>query len=88
VEKFNVPEGPDGEPAEPTEEQVIEVEREQMATALKAFHNPKLRDAILAAKRSLDKLLMSRHPTNFSERVRRPGFGKGQVDADQLQEVH
>ncbi|RLS68166.1 MAG: restriction endonuclease subunit R, partial [Planctomycetota bacterium] len=51
VDKFNVPEGPNGEPPEPTEPQVVEVEREQMATALQAFHDPKLREAILAAKR-------------------------------------
>ncbi len=50
VDKFNVPEGPNGEPPEPTEPQVVEVEREQMATALQAFHDPKLREAILAAK--------------------------------------
>lgn len=34
----------------PTEEQVVEVERERMAGALRVFYDPKLRDAILAAK--------------------------------------
>ena len=38
---------------EPTEEQIDQVEREAMAEALKPFHNPKLRKAILDAKRIL-----------------------------------
>jgi type I restriction enzyme R subunit len=62
VEKFKVPEGPDGASPEPTEEQVVEIEREQMATALKAFHDPKLRDAILAAKRSLEQVIDEQSP--------------------------
>jgi type I restriction enzyme R subunit len=62
VEKFNVPEGPNGEPPEPTEEQITEVEREQMAAALKPFHDPKLRDAILAAKRSLEQVIDEQTP--------------------------
>lgn len=70
VEKFNVPEGPNGEPAEPTEEQVVEVERQQMATALKAFHDPKLRDAILAAKRSLEQIIDEQTP----DQLLRAGF--------------
>ena len=45
--KFNIPLGED-----PTEEQVAQVEREQIGAELKAFHNPNLREAILAAKRS------------------------------------
>ncbi len=70
VEKFNVPEGPNGEPPEPTEPQVVEVEREQMATALKAFHDPKLREAILAAKRSLEQVIDEQTP----DQLLRAGF--------------
>ena len=70
VEKFKLPEGPNGEPPEPTEEQVVEVEREQMATVLKAFHDPKLRDAILAAKRSLDQVIDEQTP----DQLIRAGF--------------
>ena len=33
-----------------------------MATALKAFHDPKLRDAILAAKRSLEQIIDEQSP--------------------------
>lgn len=57
VEQFNVPDD-----QEPTEEQVEQVEREQMAAALKTFHNPKLRDAILAAKRSLEQIIDEQTP--------------------------
>ena len=78
VEKFNVPEGPNGEPPEPTEEQVIEVEREQMATALRAFHDPKLRDAILAAKRSLEQVIDEQTP----DQLLRAGF-----DAEALEKA-
>ena len=70
VEKFNVPEGPNGEPPEPTEPQVVEVEREQMATALQAFHDPKLREAILAAKRSLEQVIDEQTP----DQLLRAGF--------------
>ena len=70
VDKFNVPEGPNGEPPEPTEPQVVEVEREQMATALKAFHDPKLREAILAAKRSLEQVIDEQTP----DQLLRAGF--------------
>ena len=70
VEKFNIPEGPNGEPPEPTESQVVEVEREQMATALKAFHDPKLREAILAAKRSLEQVIDEQTP----DQLLRAGF--------------
>ena len=78
VEKFKVPEGPNGEPPEPTEEQVVEVEREQMATALKAFHDPKLRDAILAAKRSLEQVIDEQTP----DQLLRAGF-----DAEALEKA-
>ena len=70
VDKFNVPEGPNGEPPEPTEPQVVEVEREQMATALQAFHDPKLREAILAAKRSLEQVIDEQTP----DQLLRAGF--------------
>ena len=58
------------EPEEPTEEQVIEVERDQMALALKPFHDPKLRDAILAAKRSLEQVIDEQTP----DKLIRAGF--------------
>ena len=70
VEKFNIPEGPNGEPPEPTEPQVVEVEREQMASALKPFHDPKLREAILAAKRSLEQVIDEQTP----DQLLRAGF--------------
>ncbi len=65
AEKFNVPAG-----QEPTEEQVVEVEREQMAAALKVFHNPNLRGAILAAKRSLEQVIDEQTP----DQLLRAGF--------------
>lgn len=65
VEKFKVPEG-----QEPTEEQVVQVEREQMAAALKPFHDPKLREAILAAKRSLEQVIDEQTP----DQLLRAGF--------------
>jgi type I restriction enzyme R subunit len=70
VEKFNIPEGPNGEPPEPTESQVVEAEREQMASALKAFHDPNLREAILAAKRSLEQVIDEQTP----DQLLRAGF--------------
>ena len=70
IEKFKVPEGPNSEAPEPTEEQIIEVEREQMATSLKPFHDPKLRDAILAAKRSLEQIIDEQTP----DQLLRAGF--------------
>lgn len=70
VEKFNVPEGPNGEPPEPTEEQLAQIEQEQMTIALRAFHDPKLRDAILAAKRSLEQVIDEQTP----DQLLRAGF--------------
>jgi type I restriction enzyme R subunit len=78
VQKFNVTEGNHGEAPEPTEEQVVEVEREQMATALKPFHDPKLRDAILAAKRSLEQVIDEQTP----DQLLRAGF-----DAEALEKA-
>lgn len=63
--KFQIPEG-----QEPTEEQLEEVEREQMALALKTFHDPKLRDAILSAKRSLEQVIDEQTP----DQLLRAGF--------------
>ncbi len=54
----------------PTDEQIIEIEREQMASALKPFHDPKLRDAILAAKRSLEQIIDEQTP----DQLLRAGF--------------
>jgi type I restriction enzyme, R subunit len=73
VKKFNVPEG-----QEPTEDQVVQVEREQMATALKTFHDPKLRDAILAAKRSMEQIIDEQTP----DQLLRAGF-----DAEALEKA-
>lgn len=78
VENFKVPAGPNGEPPEPTEEQIIEVEREQMASALKPFHDPKLRDAIMAAKRSLEQVIDEQTP----DQLLRAGF-----DAEALEKA-
>jgi type I restriction enzyme R subunit len=65
VEKFKIPED-----QEPTEEQVTQIERERMALALKAFHNPKLREVILAAKRSLEQVIDEQTP----DKLIRAGF--------------
>jgi len=43
--------------AEPTEQQVQEVERERMGRALRPFHNPKLREAIRAVQASVEQLI-------------------------------
>lgn len=71
--KFSLPEG-----KEPTDEQIAEVEREQMAAALKAFHNPNLRGAILAAKRSLEQVIDEQTP----DQLLRAGF-----DAEALEKA-
>jgi len=78
VTQFNIQAGPNGEPPEPTEEQVVEIERQQMATVLKAFHDPKLRDAILAAKRSLEQVIDEQTP----DQLLRAGF-----DAEALEKA-
>lgn len=46
-----------GDEEEPTDEQMDEVENESMTEALKPFHNPKLRDTILAIKASLEQVI-------------------------------
>jgi type I restriction enzyme R subunit len=47
---------------EPSEDQVAKVERERVAEALKTFHQPKLREAILGARRSLDQVIDEQTP--------------------------
>jgi type I restriction enzyme R subunit len=47
---------------EPSEEQVTKVERERVADALKTFHQPKLREAILGIRRSLDQVIDEQTP--------------------------
>ena len=56
-----------------------------MREALKPFHNPKLRNTILAAKQSLEQVIDEQtKDTLLAGRLRRRGAGEGQVDADQL----
>ncbi len=50
-EQFKLPEG-----AEPTPEQASKVEQSAMAAALKPFHNPKLRNTILAVKAAAEQV--------------------------------
>jgi type I restriction enzyme R subunit len=47
---------------EPSEEQIKKVEKERVADALKTFHSPKLRDAILGVRRSLDQVIDEQTP--------------------------
>jgi type I restriction enzyme R subunit len=42
---------------EPTEKQASQVEQERMRAALRPFHDPRLRDLILATKRSLEQVI-------------------------------
>ncbi len=76
AEKFNVPPGPNGQEPEPTDEQLAQIERDQMAAALRPFHQPKLREAILAAKRSLDQVIDEQTP----DRLLRAGFDAAALD--------
>jgi type I restriction enzyme R subunit len=55
---------------QPTEEQVAQVEQQQMAAALRPFHDPKLREAILGAKRSLEQVIDEQTP----DQLLRAGF--------------
>jgi type I restriction enzyme, R subunit len=52
VEKFQVPKG-----QEPTEKQLQQVEQDRMRTALKPFHSPKLRTAILDTRAALEQVI-------------------------------
>ncbi len=63
--KFDLPED-----QEPTDEQVDKIEQEQMALALKPFLDPKLRGAILEAKRSLEQIIDEQTP----DQLLRAGF--------------
>ena len=47
---------------EPSEDQVSTVEKERVAEALKTFHSPKLREAILGVRRSLDQVIDEQTP--------------------------
>ena len=47
---------------EPSDDQVAKVEKERVADALKTFHQPKLREAILGARRSLDQVIDEQTP--------------------------
>jgi type I restriction enzyme R subunit len=48
--------------AEPSDDQILKVEREQISKALSTFHQPKLRDAILSVCRSLDQVIDEQTP--------------------------
>jgi type I restriction enzyme R subunit len=78
IEKFSIPPDSAGEEPQPTDEQIAAVEREQMAAALRAFHEPKVRDAIRAAKRSLEQVIDEQTP----DRLLRAGF-----DAEALEKA-
>lgn len=74
-EKFNIPED-----QEPTEAQLKDIEKEQMAIAVKPFHNPKLRGAILATKSSLDQVIDEQTP----DKLVQAGFSQEAKDKAQL----
>jgi type I restriction enzyme R subunit len=63
--KFDLPED-----QEPTDEQLDKIEKEQMALSLKSFLDPKLRGAILDAKRSLEQIIDEQTP----DQLLRAGF--------------
>lgn len=46
----------------PTDEQVATVEKQRISAALQTFHQPKLRDAILGVRRSLDQVIDEQTP--------------------------
>jgi type I restriction enzyme R subunit len=52
VEKFQV-----SDDQEPTNKEFLQVEQERMRQALKPFHDPKLREIILGAKRALEQVI-------------------------------
>jgi type I restriction enzyme R subunit len=64
VDKFQISAG-----QEPTDKQMQQVEQEQMREALKPFHNPKLRNTILAARDSFQVI-----DESTKDRVLRAGF--------------
>jgi type I restriction enzyme R subunit len=65
VTKFQIPAG-----QEPTDEQIKQVEQEQMTAALRPFHNPQLRGAVLEAKRSTEQVI----DEQTSDHLLRAGF--------------
>ncbi|HVU85890.1 MAG TPA: DEAD/DEAH box helicase family protein [Pirellulales bacterium] len=73
IDKFGL-----GQDQEPTEQQLAEVERQQMQAALKPFHNPKLREAVLAARSSLTQVIDEQTP----DQLLRAGF-----DAEALEKA-
>jgi type I restriction enzyme R subunit len=70
VEKFKLPQG-----QEPTDKQIQQVEQEQMREALKPFHNPKLRNTILAARDSCQVI-----DESTKDKVLRVGFDATALD--------
>ena len=66
VEKFQIPDGPGAD----READCSRSSRSRCAAALKPFHDPKLRDAILAAKRSLEQVIDEQTP----DQLLRAGF--------------
>ena len=82
VEKFSLP--PD---QEPTEEQIEQVEREAMETALKPFHNPKLREVDPEAKTRASHR-RSDQGRACHGRAQCGGQGKGPHDPLELPAVH
>jgi type I restriction enzyme R subunit len=63
--------------AEPTDEQLEKVERREMAQALRPFHNPGLRQVILAAKQSLDQVIDEQTPDTLLQ----AGFDQQALEA-------
>ncbi len=70
IEKFQIPPGD-----EPTEQQLQQVEREQMRSALKPFHNDKLRKAILNARDSFQVI-----DDQTGDKLLRAGFDAGAME--------
>ncbi len=62
IEKLQLPHDPEGELPELPETLIEEIEREQMSLALKAFHNPRLREAILSVKAALEQVIDEQTP--------------------------
>lgn len=71
VQKFQVPEG-----QEPTEKQLQQVEQDRMRAALKPFHSPKLRNAILDTKASLEQVI----DEQTKDKLLRAGFDAGALE--------
>jgi type I restriction enzyme R subunit len=60
----------------PTEEQIAKIEQEQVREALKPFHNPRLREAILTARSSLEQVVDDQTP----DQLIRAGFDAAAMD--------